>query len=115
MPKRFRWRCLSSSDDHIIFDQLVRDFREESKREYVRIANELHQRGAEGLVLGCTEIFLLLNQVDVPDFPLFDTTELHVDAAVAFVLALTKSLIETQWRRNQGLATNLRRKHSGVA
>jgi len=74
--------------DRIIFDELVRrDLRAESKREYLRIVDDLRARGAEGVILGCTEIFLLIGQADLPGFPVFDTTELHVDAAVEFVLA----------------------------
>jgi len=71
--------------DKIIFDELVRrELRPESKREYLRIVNALRARGAEGVILGCTEIFLLIGQADLPGFPVFDTTELHVTAAVAF-------------------------------
>lgn len=74
--------------DRIIFDQLVRrDLRGESKREYLRVVAALRANGADGVILGCTEIFLLINQQDIPDFPVFDTTELHVDALVAFVTA----------------------------
>ena len=73
--------------DRIIFDELVRrELRPESKREYLRIAGDLRARGAEGLILGCTEIFLLIHQADLPGFPVFNTTELHVDAAVAFAV-----------------------------
>lgn len=73
--------------DRIIFDELVRrDLRAESKREYLRIVDDLRARGAQGVILGCTEIFLLIGQADLPGFPVFDTTELHVDAAVDFVL-----------------------------
>jgi len=72
--------------DRIIFDELVRrQMRPDSKREYLRIARDLQARGAEGLILGCTEIFLLIGQADLPGFPVFDTTELHVAAAVRFV------------------------------
>lgn len=72
--------------DRIIFDELVRrDLRADSKREYLRIAAALRANGAQGLILGCTEIFLLIEQADLPDFAVFDTTALHVDAAVAFV------------------------------
>jgi len=62
---------------------LVRgELREESKREYLRVVNNLRESGAEGVILGCTEIFLLIAQDDLPGFPVFDTTELHVRAAV---------------------------------
>lgn len=72
----------------IIFDELVRrDLRSESIAEYVRITHALRRAGAQGLILGCTEIFLLIDQDDLPGFPAFDTTALHVDAAVAFALA----------------------------
>ena len=73
--------------DRIIFNELVRgELRGESKREYLRIVGELRERGAEGVILGCTEIFLLIAQEDLPGFPVFDTTELHVQTAVDFAL-----------------------------
>lgn len=69
--------------DRIIFNELVRrDLRDDSRREYLRIARDMQGRGAEGVILGCTEIFLLIGQGDLPGFPVFDTTELHVQAAV---------------------------------
>ena len=74
--------------DRIIFNELVRgELREDSKREYLRIVGELRERGAEGVILGCTEIFLLISQDDLPGFPVFNTTELHVQAAVKFALS----------------------------
>ena len=73
--------------DRIIFDELVRgELSTDSKREYLRIVSELRGRGAEGVILGCTEIFLLVDQEDLPGFPVFNTTELHVEAAVDQVL-----------------------------
>jgi aspartate racemase len=73
--------------DRIIFNELVRgELRVDSKREYLRIVGELRERGVEGVILGCTEIFLLISQDDLPGFPVFDTTELHVQAAVDFAL-----------------------------
>ena len=73
--------------DRIIFDELVhRVLRPESKRVYLEIIDRLAARGAEGLILGCTEIFLLVSQADRPDFPMFDTTTLHADAAVSMAL-----------------------------
>ena len=70
--------------DRIIFDELVRrDLRPESKSVYLDIIDSLRERGAEGVILGCTEIFLLVSQNDRPDFPMFDTTALHVGRAVA--------------------------------
>lgn len=73
--------------DRIIFNELVRrDIKEESKKEYIRITNSLRAQGAEGVILGCTEIFLLIGQKDFPGFPVFDTTDLHVQAAVDYAL-----------------------------
>ena len=73
--------------DRIIFDELVRrDLRPPSKAEYLRVVAGLRDAGAEGVILGCTEIFLLIGQDDLPGFPVFDTTALHVAAAVRFAL-----------------------------
>jgi aspartate racemase len=74
--------------DRIIFDELVRhDLRSASKEYYLAVCDRLREAGAEGVILGCTEIFLLINQADRPDFPMFDTTTLHVAAAVEWALA----------------------------
>ena len=56
------------------------------KQELGKIANELIGRGAEGIILGCTEIPLLINQSDF-SVPVFDTTKIHSDAIVSFMLA----------------------------
>jgi aspartate racemase len=69
--------------DRIIFDELVRrDLRPQSKAAYLSIIDGLRGRGAQGVILGCTEIFLLVAQSDCPDFPMFDTTALHIARAV---------------------------------
>lgn len=60
--------------------------RSETKKEYLRIADSLIQQGAEGIILGCTEIPLLLKQADIP-VPVFNTTQIHVQAAVQYALA----------------------------
>lgn len=57
----------------------------ESKLKFIRYANELMERGAQGLVLGCTEIPMLIEQRDF-DFPVFDTTKLHVESIANFTL-----------------------------
>ncbi|MBZ8134053.1 amino acid racemase [Afifella sp. IM 167] len=74
--------------DRIIFDELVKDVvRPQSKARYLEIAARLQREaGAEGLILGCTEIFLLIDQPDRPDFPMFNTTRLHCEAAVDYAL-----------------------------
>ncbi len=73
--------------DRIIFDELVRrELRPSSKQAYLSTIAKLRAAGAEGVILGCTEIFLLVDQDDLPDFPVFDTAALHIDAAVRFAL-----------------------------
>jgi len=76
--------------DQIIFDELVKGIISEAlRKKYIEVCNDLRQQGAQGVILGCTEIFLLLRQQDMPDFPMFNTTELHVKAAVEMALAET--------------------------
>jgi len=60
--------------------------REESRRAYVEVIEDLERRGARGVVLGCTEIPLLVKAADSP-IPVFDTTALHAAAAVDFALS----------------------------
>jgi aspartate racemase len=74
--------------DRVIFDELCRGvFDEDSKARYLAVIDRLRGEGAEGVILGCTEIPLLIGQEDRPDFPMFDTTQLHVEAAVDLALA----------------------------
>ena len=71
----------------VIYDELVRGIvSPESRAEYLRIIDELVERGAEGVVSGCTEIELLVSQGDL-DVPLFPTAKLHALAAVEAALA----------------------------
>lgn len=71
--------------DKIIFDELTHGVvREASRNTYREVIDELTAAGAEGIVLGCTEIELLIDQTDCPNTPVFDTTALHVDRAVAY-------------------------------
>lgn len=56
-----------------------------SKKRFLAIIQHLQQQGAEGIILGCTEIPLLVQQADCP-IPLFDTTRIHAEAAVEFIL-----------------------------
>jgi aspartate racemase len=70
----------------IIYRELAfGDVREESRRTYVAIIEDLKRRGAQGVILGCTEIPLLIKASDSP-LPVFDTTALHAAAAVDFAL-----------------------------
>jgi aspartate racemase len=71
----------------VIYDELVLGVvREESRAAYVDVVRRLVDRGAGGVVLGCTEIELLVGPGDV-DVPVFATTALHARAAVDFALA----------------------------
>jgi aspartate racemase len=70
----------------ILYNELcVGDIKELSKQKFRSIIHNLVQRGAEGIVLGCTEIPLIVSQEDY-DVPLYDTTALHALAAVDFAL-----------------------------
>jgi len=70
----------------IIFDELTYDIiRQSSRQKYVKIINKLVLNGAEGIILGCTEIPLLIKKNDV-NIPIFDTTSIHAKAAVEYAL-----------------------------
>lgn len=56
-----------------------------SKAAFIDTANRLAAEGAQGIILGCTEIGLLLKQEDTPT-PLFDTTQIHAESAALFAL-----------------------------
>ncbi|WP_026120308.1 aspartate/glutamate racemase family protein [Nocardiopsis potens] len=71
----------------IIYEELVLgEVREESRARYAEVIAGLAARGAEGVVLGCTEIELLVRPEDSP-VPVFPTTRLHATAAVTRALA----------------------------
>ena len=71
----------------VIYDELCLGIvREESREAYRRVIADLVDAGAEGVILGCTEIELLIGQEDCP-VPVFPTTRLHAEAAIAFALA----------------------------
>lgn len=71
----------------IIYDELcLGQIRESSRAEYLAIIAELAAAGAQAVILGCTEIALLLGDVRAA-VPLYDTTAIHAEAAVAWSLA----------------------------
>lgn len=73
--------------NRVIYDELVAgEIREVSQAAFVDIVGRLAARGAEGVILGCTEIPLLISEADV-DLPLFDTTAIHAEAALNAALA----------------------------
>lgn len=66
----------------IIYQELcLGNIKDASRKEYLRIIEALIQQGAEGIILGCTEIPLLIKQADVA-VPVFDTTTIHAETAV---------------------------------
>jgi aspartate racemase len=58
---------------------------DQSRNEFLRIMHDLAEEGAEGIILGCTEIGLLINQKDT-DILLFDTTRIHAEKAALYCL-----------------------------
>lgn len=68
----------------VIYEELCHGvLKPESRAEFQRVIEALRQAGAQGVILGCTEIGLLIQQQDSV-LPVFDTTALHAEAAVAF-------------------------------
>ena len=71
----------------VIYQELcVGIVKEGSRRAYRRVIGDLVERGAEGILLGCTEIDLLIGPQDAPVL-VFDTTRLHAERAVDLALA----------------------------
>ncbi len=74
--------------NRIIFDELCLGIcSETSRRFYLEAIVELRRNGAEGIILGCTEIGLLITPELLPGCPLFDTAEIHAQAAARFILS----------------------------
>lgn len=72
----------------VIYDELCLGIvREESRAEYQRIMTSLIDRGAEGIVLGCTEIELLIDPDGESAVPLYPTSRIHAEEAVSWALA----------------------------
>lgn len=70
----------------VIYEELVLgNIQSNSREAYKRIIKDLENKGAEGVILGCTEIPLLIKQEDV-DIPIFNTTKIHAERAVEIAL-----------------------------
>jgi aspartate racemase len=70
----------------VIYDELVvGNIRQPSREQYVDIIGQMVDQGAQGVILGCTEIGLLVRQQD-SRVPLFDTTRIHAEGAVEYAL-----------------------------
>lgn len=71
----------------IIYDELCKGvIKESSKQQYLTIIDKLYAEGAQAVILGCTEIALLVNQQDT-QVPLYDTTEIHANQGVEYALS----------------------------
>ena len=70
----------------IMNELLKEEFKKETKENFLKIISELEHSGAQGIVLGCTEIPLLITQKD-SHLPVFNTLEIHAKAAVDFALS----------------------------
>jgi len=71
----------------IIYNELCQgQIKQPSKEQYIKIIEKLKSNGAEGVILGCTEIPLLIKQEDV-SIPIFDTTKIHAEMAVEYALS----------------------------
>lgn len=74
--------------DRIIFDELCKGkIKESSRQYYIDVINDMiKQNNIEGVILGCTEIEMLIKKDDL-DIPIFDTTQSHIDSIVDYVLS----------------------------
>lgn len=71
---------------HTIFEEFSKDiFTKEAKTRYINIIESLKLQGAEGVILGCTEIPILIHQTDV-SIHAFDTIKIHCEAAINFAI-----------------------------
>jgi aspartate racemase len=72
---------------NIIYDELCRGvINSDSREKYLSIVKSLHEQGAEAVILGCTEIALLIQQAHT-EVPLYDTTEIHAAQAVQLAIS----------------------------
>jgi len=73
--------------DKVIFNELcLGKIKKSSKKKFIEIIKNLVNNGAEGIILGCTEIFMLIKKDDV-QVPLFDTTRIHAETAAKYALS----------------------------
>ena len=80
----------------VIYEELCRGIvRAESKARYLAEIARLHAAGADSVILGCTEIGMLITQADF-GLPVFDTTRLHAEAAMDFALAAAPAQAPTK-------------------
>ncbi|WP_347558017.1 aspartate/glutamate racemase family protein [Robbsia sp. KACC 23696] len=72
----------------IIYDELCQGIvRDESRLRYRQVIETLRMQGADSVILGCTEVTMLIGKADTV-LPVFDTTALHVDAGIAWLMGV---------------------------
>ncbi|WP_010498090.1 aspartate/glutamate racemase family protein [Paenibacillus elgii] len=93
LTEKFRIEVIvpNEADRKIVHDVIYQELclgivNEASKKSYLRIMESLGQQGAEAIILGCTEITMLVSQEDCR-IPLYDTTRIHAECAVDFALS----------------------------
>lgn len=90
---------LPDSDDRALVHRVIYDelclgrIEQASRREFQRIINDLAAAGAQGIILGCTEIELLVDPDEPACVPLFPTSRIHAEAAVDVALAANSPTI----------------------
>ena len=71
----------------VVYNELIAGvFRDGSRAGFLKVIDKLADRGAEGMILGCTEIPLLVGEKDT-SLPLFDTTTIHAEAALDYAIS----------------------------
>ncbi len=79
----------------IIYAELCRGIiQPESKAAYLEVIGRLRAEGADSVILGCTEVTLLVGQLDT-DLPVFDTTAIHAQAGVEFIVRINTVAAES--------------------
>ena len=79
----------------VIYGELCRGIiRPESKAAYLEVIGRLREEGADSVILGCTEVTLLVGQLDT-DLPVFDTTAIHAQAGVEFIVEMNIAAAES--------------------
>lgn len=92
LKEKYGIECLVPTEEEkteiqrVIEEELTFNIIKDSSRDYyLKVIDELARQGAQGVILGCTEIQMLIKQRDTP-LPVFDTTTLHALAAVDFAM-----------------------------
>ena len=81
----------NDNDRTIVHDAIYKELclgevKASSREQYLDIVDKLHEQGAEAVIMGCTEITLLMNQKDT-QVPLYDTTKIHAEEAVKLAMS----------------------------